>query len=117
MIANLERKAWEAVKTKDWKASDTLLVPEFVWIDEGGVVNGRAESVKRFSGFDITGYTMQDVKVTAFGPDVAFVTYSVTLQGRFQGKAIPPKPSYVGSGYVKRGSKWVNFFTQSTQSR
>lgn len=116
-LVSLEREAWEVVKKKDWKAFDTLLVPEFVWIDDGGIVAGRAESVKRFSGFDLSGSTMRDVKVTAFGPDVAFVTYSVTLQGRFQGEAILPKPSYVGSGYVKRGGRWVNFFTQSTQSR
>lgn len=116
-LVSLERGAWESVKKKDWKSFDALLAPEFVWIDDGGIITGRDESVKRFSGFDVTSYTMQDFKVTAFGPDVAFVTYSVTLQGRFQGETIPPKPSYIGSGYVKRGDRWVNFFTQSTQSR
>jgi Domain of unknown function (DUF4440) len=115
-LASLEREAWEVVKKKDWKAYDTLLTPEFTWIDDDGIIIGRAESVKRFSDFDLSGYTMQEVKVTGFGPGVAFVTYKVMLQGRFQGKPIPAKPSYIGSGYVKRGGKWMNFLTQSTQS-
>jgi hypothetical protein len=66
---------------------------------------------------DLAGYAMQDVKVTPFGPGLAFVTYSVTEQGSFGGQPIPAKPYYVGSGYVKRSGKWVNFFSQETQSR
>ena len=116
-LIDMEREAWEVIKKKDWKAFDRLLTPDYVWIDEGGIIGGRAASVKYFTGLDLAGYTMQDVKVTAFGPGVAFVTYSVTQQGSFGGQPIPAKPSYIGSGYVKRGGKWVNFFTQSTPSR
>jgi hypothetical protein len=110
----LEREAWEVIKKKDWKVFDRLLTPDFVWIDDGGIIAGRAAAVKYFTGFDLAGYTMQEVKVTAFGPGVAFVTYSVIEQGSFGGKPVPAKPSYIGSGYVKHGGKWVNFFTQST---
>ena len=116
-LMSAEREAWEVIKKKDWKAYDRLLTPDFVWIDDGGVIAGRDGAVKYFTGFDLAGYTMEEVKATAFGPDVAFVTYKVTLQGRFQGEPIPAKPFYIGSGYVKRGGKWVNFFTQSTLSR
>ena len=116
-LISAEREAWEVFKKKDWKAFDRLLTPDFVWIDDGGIIAGRAATVKYFTGFDIADFTMQDVKVTAFGPGVAFVTYNVTLQGRFQGEPIPAKPSYIGSGYVKRGGRWVNFFAQSTLSR
>lgn len=116
-LISMEREAWEVIKKKDWKAFDRLLTPDYVWIDDGGIIAGRTASVKYFTGTDLAGYTMQEVKVTAFGPGVAFVTYSVTEQGSFQGQAIPAKPFYVGSGYVKRGGKWVNFFTQETPSR
>jgi len=116
-LVSMEREAWEVMKKKDWKAFDRLMTPDFVWIDDGGIIAGRDAVMKYFTGFDLTGYTMEEVKVTGFGPDVAFVTYKVTEQGRFQGEAIPSKPYYIGSGYVKRGGKWVNFFTQSTMSR
>ena len=116
-LIGMEREGWEVVKKKDWKGFDRLLTPDYVSIDEGGIIAGRAASVKYFTGLDLAGYTMQDVKVTAFGPGLALVTYSVTEQGSFGGQPIPAKPYYVGSGYVKRGGKWVNFFTQETPSR
>jgi hypothetical protein len=116
-LMSMEREAWEVIKKKDWKAYDRLLTPDFVWIDDGGIIAGRDAAVKYFTGFDLAGYTMEELKVTAFGPGVAFVTYKVTEQGRFQGEPIPAKPFYIGSGYVKRGGKWVNFLTQSTLSR
>ncbi len=115
-LVNMEREAWENVKKKDWNALDRVMTANFVWIDDGGIIVGKADATKRFTGFDLTGYNMENVKVTAFAPQVAFVTYGVTLQGRFEGQPIPAKPSYVGSGYVKRGGKWLNFFTQSTPS-
>ena len=117
MLISMEREAWEVIKKKDWKAYDRLLTPDFVWIDDGGIIAGRAAAVKYFTGFDLASYTMEEVKVTAFASGVAFVTYKVTEEGRFQGEPIPAKPSYIGSGYVKHGGKWVNFFTQSTLSR
>ena len=116
-LISMEREAWEVIKKKDWKAYDRLLAPDFVWIDDGGIIAGRAAAVKYFTGFDLAGYTMEEVKVTAFAPGVAFVTYKVTGEGRFQGEPIPAKPFYIGSGYVKRAGKWMNFFTQSTLSR
>jgi len=116
-LISMERENWEVIKKKDWKAYDRLLTPDFVWIDDGGIIAGRAATVKYFTGFDLAGFTLQEVKVTAFAPGVAFVTYKVTEQGRFQGEPIPAKPFYIGSGYVKRGGKWANFFTQSTLSR
>jgi len=116
-LISMEREAWEVIKKKDWKTYDRLLAPDFVWIDDGGIIAGRAAAVKYFTGFELAGYTMEEVKVTAFAPGVAFVTYKVTEEGRFQGEPIPAKPSYIGSGYVKHGGKWVNFFTQSTLSR
>ncbi len=115
-LIGMEREAWEVIKKKDWKAFDRLLTPDYLWIDEGGIISGRTPAVKYFTAFDLAGYTMQDVKVTAFGPGVAFVTYSVSEQGSVGGQPVPAKPSYIGSGYVKRGGKWVNFFTQSTLS-
>jgi hypothetical protein len=116
-LISKEREAWDVIKKKDWKAYDTLLASDFVWIDDSGMIVGREAAVKYFTGFDLADFTMQEVRVTAFAPGVAFVTYKVTEQGRFQGEAMPAKPFYVGSGYVKRGGKWVNFFTQSTLSR
>jgi Domain of unknown function (DUF4440) len=115
-LVSLERNAWELVKKKDWKAFDSVLTPNFVWIDDGGIFTGRDEAVKHFGSIDLTGYDMQDVKVTAFGPDTALVSYKITEQGRAAGQPIPDKPYYVGSGYVKVGGKWLNFFTQSTLS-
>jgi len=40
-LMSMEREAWEVIKKKDWKAYDRLLTPDFVWIDDAGVIAGR----------------------------------------------------------------------------
>jgi len=116
-LVTMEREAWEIIKKKDWKGFDRLLTTDFVWIDDGGTIAGREAAVKYFMGLDLSNFTMEDVKVTAFAPNVAFVTYRITEDGHFQGEPLPAKPYYIGSGYVKRGGKWGNFFVQTTLSR
>jgi hypothetical protein len=113
-LISLEKRDWEAAKKKDWKAFDRLLSPDFVWVDDSGVIAGRADFVKYFANLDLTDYAMENVKVTLFNPDVALVTYKVTEKGSFQGEQLPSKPYFVGSGYLKRGGEWVNIYTQTT---
>ena len=96
---------------------DKLLSPDFVWIDDSGVIAGRNDFVRYFANLDLTDYTMEDVKVTLFNSDVALVTYKVTEKGSFKGEQLPSKPYYVGSGYLKRGGEWVNIYTQTTLAR
>jgi len=116
-LISLEKLDWEVTKKKDWKALDGLLSPDFVWVDDGGVIAGRSEFVKYFANVDLTDYAMEEVKVTLFTPNVALVTYKVTEKGSFKGEQLPSKPYYVGSGYLKRGGEWVNIFTQTTLAR
>jgi hypothetical protein len=116
-LISLEKQDWEVWKKKDWSTLGRLLSPDFVWIDDSGVIAGRTNVVKYFSDVDLTGYTMEDVMVTFFNPDVALVTYKATEKGTFKGEQLPSKPFYVGSGYVKRGGKWVNVYTQTTSAR
>jgi len=116
-LISLEKRDWEVTKKKDWKSLDKLLSPDFVWIDDSGVIAGRNDFVRYFANLDLTDYTMEDVKVTLFNSDVALVTYKVTEKGSFKGEQLPSKPYYVGSGYLKRGGEWVNIYTQTTLAR
>ena len=116
-LISLEKRDWEVTKKKDWKSLDKLLSPDFVWIDDSGVIAGRNDFVKYFANLDLTDYTMEDVKVTLFNSNVALVTYKVTEKGSFKGEQLPSKPYYVGSGYLKRGGEWVNIYTQTTLAR
>jgi hypothetical protein len=113
-LISLEKQDWEVLKKKDWKALDKLLSADFVWVDDSGVIVGRTESVKYFANFDLIDYSMDDVKITFFTPNVALVSYKVTEKGSFKGEQLPSKPYYVGSGYLKRGGEWVNIYTQTT---
>jgi len=116
-LISLEKRDWEVTKKKDWKSLDKLLSPDFVWIDDSGVIAGRNDFVRYFANLDLTDYTMEDVKVTLFNSNVALVTYKVTEKGSFKGEQLPSKPYYVGSGYLKRGGEWVNIYTQTTLAR
>jgi len=113
----LEKQDWEVMKKKDMKALDRLLSEDFVWVDDSGVISGRSGVVNYLSGFDLADYSMEDVKVVLFSRDVALLAYQVTLKGSFKGQPFPSKPSYISSGYLKRGGKWINIFTQSTLAK
>ena len=116
-LIGLEQEDWEEAKKKDWKAYDRLLSEDFVWVDENGVIAGRVPFVRYFADLDLKDYAMEDVKVTMFSQDVALLTYKVTEKGTFRGAALPPTPSYVSSQYIRRGGKWVNVFTQTTEAK
>lgn len=116
-LTDLEKQDWEAMKRKDMKALDRLLSDDFVWVDDSGVISGRPEVINYLSDFDLADYSMEDIKVVIFSKDVALLAYAVTLKGSFKGEALPSKPSYISSEYLKRGGKWINVFTQSTLAR
>jgi hypothetical protein len=44
-LISLEKRDWEVTKKKDWKSLDELLSPEFVWIDDSGVIAGRLRKI------------------------------------------------------------------------
>jgi hypothetical protein len=83
-LISLEKRDWEVTKKKDWKSLAKLLSPDFVWIDDSGVIAGRTDFVKYFANVDLSDYAMEDVKVTFFNPNVALVTYKVTEKGSFR---------------------------------
>ena len=49
-----------------------------------------------------------------FNPGVALVTYKAAEKSTSKGEQLPSNPTYLGSGYLKRGGEWVNFYTQTT---
>jgi|SRR5579862_9486336 len=112
-----EKHEWDVAKKKDWGAYNQLLSQDFIWIDDGGVVLGRAPFLKYIAAFDLTDYAMDDVKVTMFNGNTAMLTYKVILHGKFGNQAIPPTPSYVSSEYIRHGGRWWNVFTQSTGAK
>jgi hypothetical protein len=116
-LIDLEKQDWDVVKKKDWKSFDRLLSEDFVWVDDSGVILGRPKVVNYFSDFDLADYSMEDIKVVMFSRDVALLAYKVTLKGSFKGEALPSKPFYIGSEYLKRAGKWINVFTQSTLAK
>ena len=116
-LIQTEKHEWDVAKSKDWQAYNQLLSPDFIWIDDGGVVSGRAPFLKYVAALDLTDYAMDDVKVTMFNGNTAMLTYKVILHGKFGNQAIPPTQSYVSSEYIRRGSRWWNVFTQTTGAK
>jgi Domain of unknown function (DUF4440) len=116
-LVQLEKRAWEVAKQKDWEAYNRLLSQNFVWVDDNGVLLGRGPFLKYMAGLDLTDYSMEGVNVTMFANNMAMLTYKVTHQGKFAGQTIPSTPFYVGSAYLRRTGGWVNVYTQMTAAR
>ena len=116
-IVELEKEGWEAIKKKDWNGLGALMTADFVMVDENGIVSGRPEVLKVLADLTLTDYLMEDTKGVMLDKDAALLTYKVTQKGSFKGQAIPSKPYYASSVYVKRGGKWLNVLFQQSLSQ
>src|SRR5690242_3140352 len=76
-LVQLEKDAWDVAKQKNWQAYNRLLSPDFVWIDDSGVLLGREAFLKYIADLDLTDYAIEGMKVTMFNNNTALLTYKV----------------------------------------
>jgi ketosteroid isomerase-like protein len=73
----------------------------------------RAEQLKSLKDLKLTEYAPGKLNVKLLGKDTALVTYPLTLQGTFQGKAVPAR-NFASAVWIRRGGQWREAFYQET---
>jgi len=99
----LERQRWEYIKNHNWKELDNLTAPYY----QASFFDG-ARNKKQFMNLvksgDISDYTLSDFIVTE-GPNVAVVTYDITLSETIEGRRLNSKASRL-SVWQNDNGKW-----------
>jgi hypothetical protein len=114
-ISNLDKKAWNLIKTKDYANFESLLDDNFIDVTPVAVHN-KAETVAEVKTFDLTDVTLSDFKVIKIDNDAAISTYTVALKGSVGGKPIPanaPAERH-STALVLRGGKWYAVYHQGS---
>ena len=110
VLATLEKRAYEARKSKDAKFWDTFLSDAFIGYGASGKLD-KASATKEYTGADceIRSYALSDVQMTPLGTDVALITFTATVDGTCSGQKVPAN-SRAASVYVRDGEKWKGAF-------
>jgi len=110
-----ERQVWDAIKAKNWDAFGGLLAEDFVYVSPEGVAN-KAQTVEGIKKYDLTEYTITDVRFVKVDADLAVIAYTSNEKGSYDGKPTPGKPVHNSSAWVNRGGKWVNVYHQESEA-
>jgi Domain of unknown function (DUF4440)/WD40-like Beta Propeller Repeat len=112
----LERRSWEAWKTRDSAFFRGFLSDDHVEVGFGGV-EGKATVVAGVGSplCVVTSYEVRDFAFHRLGPTVALLTYHAAQQTTCGGRPVP-SPVWVSSLYVLRDGRWLNAAYQQTQS-
>ena len=110
-----ERNLWAAFKNKDSKPFEEWLTPDLVDISlPEAKVRDRAAVIKSMQDYNITDYSLSDMKVTMLDTDTALLTYRVTSKGTGMGHPLPEAPMVCSSVWIRKDGKWWGRFHQET---
>jgi len=106
----IEKKAWEAWKTRDAAGVESVMAPNFVYYGDRGFT-AKADAVKLWSQAKCEGldYAFGDAKGISITPDVSLVTYKADVKGKCDGNPVSPT-LWVASFDTKEGNDWKNAF-------
>ena len=105
-VVNLEKSAWEAYKNKQGDAFRKLLAKDYYGAYAEGIKNLDAEVADMEKG-ELRQYSFADTKVVFPNPDVAVMTYKVTMQGTSSAGQDISGTYNASSVWVKRDGKWL----------
>lgn len=109
-VLAIEKKIWEAWKTKDGKALEDVLAKDFSFYGGDGL-SDRATTIKNWSTdnkCEVKSYTLSDAASTSLTKDVTMLTYKGGADGKCEGQAIPTE--WYVSVYTKEGDAWKEAF-------
>jgi hypothetical protein len=109
-----ERQAWDALKAKNWDAFAGMLSDDYVQVMSEGVYN-KAGAVEAIKKYDLTEYTLSDVRLVKVDADAAVLTYTVTEKSSYDGKPNPGKPARSSSAWLNRSGTWVLAYHQESE--
>jgi hypothetical protein len=82
-----ERLFWDSVKAKNWRDVEAHLSGTMV-SEAPNVVQGKDGTMDHIRKFDLTDYSLGEVKTETAGGDL-IVTYTITVHGNFDGHPLP----------------------------
>jgi hypothetical protein len=100
-----ERAIWELLKRQQWNAFDDAIAGE-TFVESGGIsIAKRGTSATALRGLVTKSYALEDATVRMVTPDVAIVTYRMTIDQTFNGQRTP-SPIYNMSVWQRKAGKW-----------
>jgi hypothetical protein len=106
-IVGLERRAWEALKQKDWAAFFKIAGPSFLYIQPLGASRvTQASTADAFASCETRSYAMDSITVTPVGDNGAVLTYRLTLDQTCGGGQPEPSPVYSMEVWTRRNGQW-----------
>lgn len=112
-LADLEKGAYDAVKSKNGQFFEGFLADGFVGVGRFGR-GGKAEIPKRIADnpCNYKSISTSDAEAVELGDGVALLTMKLTEDGECGGKAVP-SPQWVATIYVKDGDSWKAAYHQT----
>jgi hypothetical protein len=107
-IIDLEKSAWEAYKGKQADAYKKLLAADYYCVYAEGIKTLDRE-VADMEKTDLRDYSFADTKVVFPSPDIAVMTYKVTMQETVAGQDASGTYNSA-SVWNKRAGKWLGVF-------
>jgi hypothetical protein len=107
-IVKLENQIWEFWKTQKYDTMKTLIAEDAIMVGNEGFENRdqMVEANKR-EACVVKSVSLQNVKVTMIGQDVAIITYKAVADATCGGKSLSPTGDMNTSVWAKRGGKWL----------
>jgi hypothetical protein len=110
-----EREGLEALKSGKLELFGDLTAEDAVFVDAAGPAT-KAQVMSNVAGFQLTEYTMDDVRFVAISEKAGLISYTITEKGVSHGHEFAAHV-YVSSVWAERGGKWVCLFSQETAAR
>lgn len=112
-LAEQDRRAYEAIKRKDFDAFAAMLADEQLYVTSDGVFD-KAATLEGLKKLDIKDYSLGDFKTISAAPDVVIVTFTARGNVTYDGRPMPDVASRETTAWVKRGDKWLSAYHQDT---
>jgi hypothetical protein len=106
-----EKGVWDVIKNKDYDAFGAMLAEDQLEVSEEGVWD-KAATIANVKTYEFTEVNFADWKVLNVDPDLAVVTYTLSLKGKQNGKDFPPGDFRASSAWVNRNGKWLAIYYQ-----
>jgi hypothetical protein len=104
-----ENAAWQAFKDKKADDFKKIVSANMMAVYAEGVYDSQKE-VDSMAKWDIKSFAISDYKVSSPGPNVAIATYTVKVEGTFDGKDASGTYNSSSVWYKKRGEEWMAIF-------
>ena len=102
---SLERSFWREVKAGNWNELERHIADNYVWLSPEGSLD-RAAALQHVKQLQLKEYSLGELTVELNGSTLV-VTYTIAMQGTFNGQAVPSIPVQMMSVWQKEKSGWM----------